>query len=317
MATVMITGGTGMIGTALSALLADNGYNVIILSRNPLETAARHNYLERQSPFRHNGRVYYSRWDIDNPHLDSSALAEADYIIHLAGAGVADKRWTSARKKEILESRTKSSSLLVKAMKDHTNKVKAVISASAIGWYGPDKGRPFMEDDPPAGDFLGQTCLEWEKSIEPVEAMGKRLVKLRLGIVFSNEGGALKEFRKPLRTGVAAILGKGDQVISWVHIEDICRAFMFALEDKNLAGTYNVVSPYPVNNKQLTLTLAWHITNKRHFMVHVPEFALKIALGEMSTEVLKSATVSSDKLQKAGFTFNFPTLESAINNLYP
>jgi len=313
----MITGGTGMIGTALSALLADNGYNVIILSRNPLETAAKHNYRERQSPFRSNGRVYYSRWDIDNQHLDSSALAEADYIVHLAGAGVAEKRWTSARKKEILESRTKSSQLLVKALKENPNKVKAVISASAIGWYGPDKGKPFTESDPPAGDFLGQTCLEWEKSIEPVEALGKRLVKLRLGIVFSNEGGALREFRKPLRTGVAAILGKGDQVISWVHIDDICRAFLFALEDTTLSGVYNITSPYPVNNKQLTLTLAWHITNKRHFMVHVPEFALRTVLGEMSTEVLKSATVSSEKIKKAGFNFNYPTLESAINNLYP
>jgi NAD dependent epimerase/dehydratase family enzyme len=149
MATVMITGGTGMIGTALSTLLADNGYNVIILSRNPLQTAKEHNYKERNSPFRHNGRIYYSRWDIDNQHLDSAALAEADYIVHLAGAGVADKRWTTSRKKLILESRTKSSSLLVKSLKEHSNKVKAVISASAIGWYGQDKGKPFTEDDPP------------------------------------------------------------------------------------------------------------------------------------------------------------------------
>ncbi len=306
-----------MIGTALSALLADNGYNVIIVSRNPLETAANHNYMERQSPFRHNGRIFYSRWDIDNQYLDPSSLRDTNYIIHLAGAGVADKRWSTERKKEILDSRTKSSELLVKALRENSHKVKAVVSASAIGWYGQDNGQPFTEDDPPARDFLGQTCLEWEKSIEPVEALGIRLVKLRLGIVFSNEGGALREFRKPLRTGVAAILGNGEQVISWVHIDDICRAFMYAIEDTNLSGPYNVASPNPVNNRQLMLALAGHITNKRHFMVRVPEFALKIALGEMSTEVLKSATVSSEKLQKAGFTFDFPTLQSAINNLYP
>ena len=172
MPTVLITGGTGMIGTALSRLLLNEGYNVIILSRNPRETAKRHDLDTQRNMFRSSGKLFYSRWDINNMSIDSTALKEADYIVHLAGAGVADKRWTEDRKKEILESRTKSSQLLLKCLQNNPNKIKAVISASAIGWYGPDNGRIFTEDDPAANDFLGQTCVQWEQSIQPVADLG-------------------------------------------------------------------------------------------------------------------------------------------------
>jgi uncharacterized protein (TIGR01777 family) len=316
MATVMITGGTGMIGTALSKMLADSGFDVIILSRNPLETAAEHDYKGREVYFRANGRVFYSKWDIDKQYIDPSALARADYIVHLAGAGVADKRWTESRKREILESRTRSSEFIVKALKDNPNKVRAVVSSSAIGWYGADNGKPFVETDPHSNDFLGNTCAAWEKSISGVEALGKRLVILRTGIVLSNKGGALAEFRKPLRTGVAAVLGSGDQVISWIHVEDLCRLFMYAIDEKEMSGIYNAVAPNPATNKELTHLLAQHITNSRHFTVKVPAFALKIVLGEMSVEVLKSATVSSAKVQNAGFQFIYPRLDRAIESLY-
>jgi uncharacterized protein len=316
MATVMITGGTGMIGSALSKMLADNGFNVIILSRNPLETAAEHDYQGREVYFRDNGRVYFSRWDIDKQYIDPSALSEADYIVNLAGAGVAEKRWTESRKREILESRTRSSEFIVKALKDNPNKVRAVISSSAIGWYGPDNGKPFTETDPASNDFLGQTCAAWEKAISGVEALGKRLVILRTGIVMSNEGGALAEFRKPLRAGVAAVLGSGNQIISWIHIEDLCRLYLHAIDDKEMSGVYNAVAPNPATNKELTHLLAKHITNSRHFNVKVPEFALRLALGEMSAEVLKSSTVSSAKVQSTGFQFIYPRLDRAIENLY-
>jgi uncharacterized protein (TIGR01777 family) len=316
MATVMITGGTGMIGSHLSEMLADNGYNVIILSRNPQETARETDFHTRKGLFRNNGNIYYSRWDIDKQYIDPSAIANADYIVHLAGAGVADKRWTEERKKEIVESRTQSSALLVKALREHSNKVRAVISASAIGWYGPDKGKPFEETDPHSNDFLGETCFKWEQSISPVTELGIRLVKLRTGIVLSSEGGALKEFRKPLRVGAATILGNGNQVISWIHVMDLCRLFMFAIDEEEMSGVYNAVAPHPATNRELTMTLARHITNSRHYTLKVPEFALKIALGEMSVEVLKSATVSSKKIQQAGFNFDFPTLEKAIDDLY-
>jgi uncharacterized protein (TIGR01777 family) len=315
MPTVLITGGTGMIGTALSRHLLSEGYNVIILSRNPRETAVRHNLGTERRIFRSTGNLFYSRWDIDKMTIDATALKEADYVIHLAGAGVADKRWTEARKKEILESRTKSSALLLKCLQNNPNKVKAVISASAIGWYGPDNGKVFTEEDPPSNDFLGQTCVAWENSIQPVVELGKRLVKLRLGIVLSNEGGALKEFKKPLALGVAAILGNGKQMTSWIHIDDLCRGFLFAIENRELEGVYNLAAPEPVDNKTLTLTLAQKRNGKAYISLNVPSSLLKLALGEMSVEILKSATVSSLKIQQAGFNFIYPNIKSAIRNL--
>ncbi|HYC30187.1 MAG TPA: NAD-dependent epimerase/dehydratase family protein, partial [Chitinophagaceae bacterium] len=180
MATVLITGGTGMIGTVLSELLAGRGHDIIILTRNAKK--------KHQNP-----NISYAHWDVPSQVIDKDAVQRADHIIHLAGANVGDKRWTKKRKKEILESRTLTAALLVKALKETPNKVQSVISASATGWYGPDdaaiaKRGGFTESDPAHDDFLGQTCLQWEQSLEPVIGMGKRLVKLRTGIVLSNEG---------------------------------------------------------------------------------------------------------------------------------
>jgi len=204
---------------------------------------------------------------------------------------------------------------LLKCLQNNPNKIKAVISASAIGWYGSDNGKVFTEEDPAANDFLGQTCAAWENSIQPVVELGKRLVKLRLGIVLSNEGGALREFKKPLALGVAAILGDGKQMTSWIHIDDLCRGFLFAIENRELEGVYNLAAPEPVDNKTLMLTLAQNRKRKSYVSFNVPSSLLKLALGEMSVEILKSATVSSLKIQQAGFNFIYPNIKSAINNL--
>ncbi|MGB8194194.1 MAG: TIGR01777 family oxidoreductase [Chitinophagaceae bacterium] len=309
MATILITGGTGLIGTALSKLLTEKGHDVIILTRDP---------TTNDKP--QTANISYAQWDIKNQTIDASAVQRADHIIHLAGANVAGKRWNAKRKKEIVESRTQSAALIVKALKENTNKVRSVISASGIGWYGPDtpestKRGGFTETDPAAEDFLGQTCAQWEAAIEPVTALGKRLVKLRTGIVLDNAGGALKEFKKPLYAGVAAILGNGKQVISWIHIQDICRLYLYALENEQVKGAYNAAAHQTLTNRAFILELAKKMRGTFFLPVYVPSFALKIALGEMSIEVLKSATVNNEKVRHAGFKFLYPTLEAALNQL--
>jgi uncharacterized protein (TIGR01777 family) len=190
-----------------------------------------------------------------------------------------------------------------------------VISASAIGWYGPDSGRPFVETDPSSHDFLGETCKAWEESIEKVSTLGIRLVKLRLGIALSNEGGALAEFKRPARIGVAAVLGGGKQMVSWVHVDDLCRAFIHAIETPDMSGVYNLVAPQPVTNRELVIGIARSMNGNVYLPIRVPSFALKILLGEMSIEVLKSATVDSTKIQQSGFSFIYPSIHAALRHL--
>ncbi len=306
MATVLITGGTGLIGRALTKALLEKGYEVIILTRSPAKSTT------------HTSRLSYAAWDLTAQMVDAAAIIKADHIIHLAGAGVADQRWTKKRKQEIVESRVKSGELLVKTLKETANKVQSVISSSAIGWYGPndkEQNRGFTEDASPAPDFLGQTCKQWEASIEPVTQLGKRLVKLRTGIVLSKDGGALKEFLKPLHYGIASILGTGRQMISWIHIDDMVRLYITAIEKETMSGVYNAVAPSPVTNKQLIMALARKKRGRFFIPVYVPSFLLKIMLGEMSVEVLKSTTVSCEKLSKDGFVFQYPTITAAVNDI--
>jgi len=305
MSAILITGGTGLLGSALTNTLKDKGHKITVLTRT-----------QRTSQ---DNNVHYALWNVNEQTIDETAVASADYIIHLAGANVADKRWTSDRRKEIIESRTQSSALLVKALQ-RPNKVKAVISASAIGWYGPDENRSpkkkaFTEDMRADKEFLGTTCRLWEESIEPVIKAGKRLVKLRIGIVLSNDGGALPEFKKPVKFGIAGVLGSGKQIVSWIHIEDLCKMIIYALENESLQGVYNAVAPTPVRNKELTILLAQKMKGNFFVHMHVPAFALKVMMGQMSVEVLKSATVSSEKIRTAGFTFLYPSIESALDNL--
>lgn len=306
MATIIITGGTGLIGKALTTMLVAKNNDVIIFTRKIPANAKTHKH------------VSYAVWDVGSGSIDKSAIEKADYMIHLAGAGVADKRWTPKRKKEIVESRTKSGALIVKALTEIKNNVKAVISSSAIGWYGADNPQSqkngFTETDSNDKSFLGNTCLQWEQSIKPVEALGKRLVFIRTGIVLAKEGGAYVEFKKPVRFGMAAILGGGDQVVSWVHIEDICRMYLFAVEN-NINGPYNGVAPIPVTNKELTLQIAKKLRANSYIAIHVPVFVLKLMLGEMSIEILKSATVSGEKIRAAGFRFLYPSIDAALNDL--
>ncbi len=307
MPVVLISGGSGLIGTNLTRHLLERNYDVIILSRDKDKSSE-------------NPKVSYAHWDIGKREIDAAAINKADHIIHLAGAGVMGKRWTDAYKKKILESRTDSSSLILESLTENKCRIKSFISASAIGWYGRDSAplirkEGFIETDPADDSFLGETCRLWEASVGPVTAMGARLVKLRTGIVLSNDGGAYKEFIMPLKFGIAGILGGGKQIISWIHMDDLCRMYVEAIENNELNGSYNAVAPLPVTNKSLMLHAADALREKFYIPVYVPAFLLKLMLGKRCTEILKSTTVSSKKIKLAGFTFLYPTIEAAIGEL--
>lgn len=307
MPVVLISGGSGLVGANLTRHLTERGYEVIILSRDKNKSSK-------------DSRITYSYWNIEKKIIDIEVIKKADHIIHLAGAGVMDKKWTAEYKKIILNSRTKTAELLINCLKENNHNVKSFVSASAIGWYGEDakpiiRKEGFIETDPVTNDFLGETCLLWEASSETVAALGIRSVKLRTGIALSKDGGAFKEFKTPLRFGVAAILGNGKQIISWIHIDDLCRMYCEAIENNYLHGSYNAVAPAPVSQKSLTLTLANKLRNKFYTPIHIPIFILKLFFGKRSVEILKSATVSDKKIKSAGFTFLYPTIEAAVDEL--
>jgi hypothetical protein len=307
MSVVLISGGTGLVGANLTSYLVERGYEIIILSR-------------QKNSISHNPKITYSFWNVEKGIIDVENIKKADHIIHLAGAGVMDKKWSEDYKRKILESRTKSAGLIIKCLKENDHHVKSFVSASAIGWYGKDQNGwkskdGFIETDLPANDFLGETCVLWEAGVEAITEMGIRLVKLRTGIVLSSKGGAFKEFKMPLRFGVTAILSNGKQIISWIHIDDLCRMYCEAIEDNYMNGSYNAVAPEPVSQKNLILTLGQKLRNNFFIPIYVPSFILKFIFGKRSIEILKSTTVSCKKIKATGFTFLYPSIESAIDEL--
>ncbi|HEY3430174.1 MAG TPA: TIGR01777 family oxidoreductase [Cyclobacteriaceae bacterium] len=291
---VLITGASGLVGTRLTEILLQRGHQVSHVSRS-----------KKQS-------VKTFVWDVEKGKIDSEAFKDVDTIIHLAGEGVAEKRWSKRRKQEILESRTKSTALLARHLAENQH-VKTVICASAIGYYGFDKADAELTEESPAGnDFLAQVVNQWEQEADKIR--DKRLVKFRIGIVLSHRGGALVEMTKPIRWGLGAPLGTGHQYISWIHLDDLCNMFMFAIENQGINGVYNATGPYAVTNKELTKKIAQAL-HKPLWLPPVPAFVLKIIIGEMADVVVSGSVVSSKKIQETGFKFMFPVLERALENL--
>lgn len=244
--------------------------------------------------------------------MDEAALNNVDAVVHLAGAGVADQRWTEKRKREIMESRTKSTALLARYLEKNKS-VKTVVSASAIGYYGFGlSDNVFTEESNPGNDFLASVVKYWEEEVDKIQ--DKRAVKLRIGIVLSEKGGALKEMMKPIRWNVGAPLGTGTQYMSWIHLDDLCSMFMKAVEDNTMHGVYNANGPSAVTNYELTSAIAKAL-NKRLWLPAVPAFFLNILVGEMADIVVNGSIVSSKKIQQTGFKFQFPTLEESLTNL--
>lgn len=292
----MITGGSGLLGQRLTKQLLQKGYAV--------------EHLGRKAGF-HNGIITHA-WDPANAQLDPQLLHGVDHVIHLAGAGVADKAWSAARKKEIRDSRTQSTKLLVDAIDYLPKKPKTFISASAIGYYG-NAGKALCVEESPAGnDFLASVCADWEAAAAPAEAF-TRLCTVRIGIVLSTEGGALPKMMLPFRFFAGGVLGSGKQMMSWVHIDDLCDMFLFLLEHEQCHGIYNGVAPLPVEH--YTFMKALGRAMRRPLWMWVPAFALRLALGEMADTVLGSQFVSNEKIQHAGFRFKHETVYQALSAL--
>jgi len=296
---ILLTGGTGLIGKHLTKLLLSQGYEVSKLSRTKSREKGVKTYL----------------WDVHKQQIDETCIDGVDTIIHLAGAGVADKRWTTERKKELIDSRTKSIGLIYELLKRKPHHVKSIISASATGYYG-DRGEELLfEDSKHAPDFLSHVCVEWEAAVDEGEKLGLRIVKLRTGVVLDKRGGALPQLARPVKWGVGSPLGKGDQWIPWIHWHDVVKMYLYATINTKLTGTFNMVAPNPVTNKQLTQAVAKQL-HKPMWAPNVPAFIIKLLFGEMSIVVLGSDKVSAQKIEEHGFKFDCPMLEGALKDIY-
>ena len=301
---VLLTGGTGLVGTRLTGLLQQKGYAVAYLVRG--ETGQ-----DRIPP-----GVKTYRWDVKRGQIDEQALRTADHLIHLAGAGIADARWTDERKKEVLESRTESARLLADTLGKLDHRPASFVSASAIGYYGADTGAEWMSEQyTPGLDFLAEVCVAWEAAADRVAALGIRTVKLRLGVVLSEKGGALAKIVAPVRYGIGAPLGSGKQFQSWIHLDDVCRLFIEAMENETWSGAYNAVGPHPVTNEELTKTAA-AVLHRPLWLPHVPEWGLRAWFGEMAVVVTGGSYVLNQRIRlETDFQYQFPELKSALDDL--
>lgn len=297
-ASVLIAGGTGLVGQRLSHLLVAQGYEVLHLSRS----------------VRPNARFTTYQWDVANQQIDKEAILAADYVINLAGAGIVDARWTASRKKLIIDSRVDSTRLLRRSFYEYGKKPAAYLSAAAIGYYG-DRGEQLLsETDAPGEGFLAESCLAWEEAIQEVEATGIRTVAIRIGIVLSVNGGAMEKMIQPIRLGMGGYFGDGKAWYSWIHIDDLCRMFIYAMEQQQVSGIYNGVGPHPERNKNMVATMAKAI-NRPAILVPAPSFALRLAMGEMASTILNSTKVDAAKIEATGFHFQFPDLYDAVKDL--
>jgi uncharacterized protein (TIGR01777 family) len=295
---VLLAGGTGLLGRRIAALLRERGHTVRLLTRTP------------------RGPDQF-RWDPAGGEIDLAAFDGGLHaVVNLAGESIADGRWTAARRRRIVDSRVESARLLAAAFEEAGIRPAVYVSASAIGYYGDSGERRMTEGDQPVdASFMTQVCQAWEAAAGEVAALGIRTVIFRIGIVLSLEGGALPEVARPLRFGLGPYFGDGKAWWSWVHIDDLAQAFLWAIEHPEASGVFNLVAPEPVRNKPLVDAIA-RAMDRRVLPTPAPAFALRLALGDMSAVVLNSNLVSSDKLQQAGFGFRFRQLDAALVDLY-
>lgn len=296
---VLISGGSGLVGKYLTSALLSEGYRVRHLSRNTGQF----------------NKVQVCIWDPKQNILDPQVFEGVDYLIHLAGANIGEKRWTRKRKEEILTSRVDSSRLIHKVITDNGIRLKGFISASAIGYYGSlTSDKIFIEDDSPATDFLGTICRSWEEAADLFGNSGMRTVKIRTAVVLEKSDSALSKLMQTGRFGFLIQTGNGRQYMPWIHINDLCNIYLKAITDPEMNGAFNAVSPQHVNGKEFIKTLA-SVMDLPVFPLPFPAVLLKAALGEMSEVILKGSRISSDKIINAGYRFIFSDLHDALVNV--
>ncbi len=293
---VLITGGTGLIGSVLQTILHDAGYEVILLSRNAKNE---NSYL----------------WDVEKNFIDKQAILKADHLIHLAGAGIADKPWTEARKKEIIDSRVDTTSLLIESFKQHKKELKTVIAASAIGYYGFKTSKHiYTETDAPATGFLADTCVTWEKATSAFNEISERLVQIRIGVVLDKNGGALKKMAQPVHFFAGAAIGSGKQYMPWIHVKDLCDMILYTLKNQKTHGIYNGVSSTHITNEDYTKAIGKAL-HRPILLPAIPAFIIKALFGDMAGMVLEGSRVSNEKIKETGFNFKFENIDLALEDL--
>jgi len=296
---ILLTGGTGLIGTQLTKALLAKGYQVSHLDRKPGKNPQVKTYL----------------LDVTKGEIDATCINGVDTIVHLAGAGIVGKRWTDERKKEIINSRTQSIGLIYDLLKKKNHLVKSVISASATGYYGDRADELLTEESAPGSDFLAEVCIKWEQAADAGLDTGLRVVKLRTGVVLDKNGGALPQLANPIKWGIGSPMGSGKQWMPWIHWKDVVKLYLYAIENSALKGVYNMTGPNPVTNQELTKAVAKQL-RKSLWAPNVPEFVLKLILGEMRAVVMESDRTSAQKIEDAGFKFDFPELQDALKDIY-
>jgi uncharacterized protein (TIGR01777 family) len=299
MKTVLISGGTGLIGSMLIKKLKEKSYNVRLLSRT----------VDHQNP-----DLY--TWDVSKMKIDENGFHDVEYVIHLAGESIVNKRWTANQKKKIIDSRVNSSNLIVNTIKKLNITPKVIVSASGVGFYGTSNDDVNFTENHPSNqdDFLSYTCRLWEKEINEANTLGVRTVNLRTGVVFSKKGGAFEVIKKPIAAGFGSPLGNGKQFVPWIHINDLVDMYIEAMENSQYTGPINAVAPSSTTNAELTKKIAIQLKRKI-VLPNIPSFVLKIILGKMSQIILKGNRVSSKKVISLGFKYRYPTIDSALKQL--
>ena len=297
---VLIAGGSGLIGTALSKHLLAEGHSVTVLSRNPQA----HSALQG---------VTMVRWDGKTKEGWGHLLNETDAVVNLAGVNLGGGLWTKNRKAKLIGSRLNAGAAIVAAFQAAEHKPEVLLQAAANGYYSPSGDDILTESDPPGTGFQSDLCQRWEQSTQPVEAMGVRRVVTRSGVVFARGALLLNMFLLPFRMFVGGPIGSGRQYLPWIHIDDEVAAFKYLLTNQETSGAYNLMSPQPVRNAELGHAISRVL--KRPYWFPVPGFALKLILGKMSSVVLDSWRCMPARLTESGFQFKFPDVEAALRDL--